>query len=110
MFTVFFLRTVDHGDNTAEEKSVEYIKLGIPIIKKTPGGLANVLSQIGKKNKLTVLEKSKQDWDGYKQKEGIVEELVSHNKGKDGFVITNKCCIHCKKHKLIIIYIFILGT
>lgn len=53
---------------------------------KTPGGLANILSQIGKKSKLTVLEKSKQDWDCYKKEEGIVEELITHNKGKDGFV------------------------
>lgn len=53
---------------------------------KKPSGLANVLNQIGKKSKLTILEKSKQDWDGYKKKEGIVEELITHNKGKDGFV------------------------
>lgn len=53
---------------------------------KTSGGLANVLNQIGKKSKLTILEKSKQDWDVYKKKEGIVEELITHNKGKDGFV------------------------
>lgn len=49
--------------------------------------MTNVLSQIGKKNKLTILEKSKQDWDGYKKDEGIVEELITHNKGKDGFVL-----------------------
>jgi len=46
-----------------------------------------------KKSKLTILEKSKQDWDGYKKKEGIVEELVTYNKGKDGLVF--KFFIHC---------------
>lgn len=29
-------------------------------------------------------EKSKLDWDGFKQKEGITEELQIHNRGKDG--------------------------
>lgn len=67
--------------NSPDQKIVEK-----PVVKKPQGGLANVLSQIGKKNKLTVLEKSKQDWDGYKKEEGIVEELITHNKGKDGLV------------------------
>lgn len=54
--------------------------------------MANILSQLGKKDKLTVLEKTKLDWDGYKKKEGIAEELITHNKGKDGFVCQK--CIH----------------
>ncbi|XP_050538504.1 craniofacial development protein 1 [Daktulosphaira vitifoliae] len=57
-----------------------------PVVKKNPSGLTNVLSQLEKKNKLTVLEKSKQDWDDYKKEEGIVEELVTFNKGKDGYL------------------------
>lgn len=65
-----------------------------PVVKKLSGGLSNVLSQLGKKSKLTVLEKSKQDWDGYKQKEGIVEELITYNKGKDGFVFI-LCYYYC---------------
>lgn len=89
IFIIFFLRIVNKDDSTAEEKSAETIKVETPIVKKASGGLENVLSQIGKKNKLTVLEKSKQDWDGYKQKEGIAEELVTYNKGKHGFVMTN---------------------
>ncbi len=31
-------------------------------------------------------EKSKLDWDKFKKKEGIEEELQTHNKGKDGYV------------------------
>lgn len=34
-------------------------------------------------------EKSKLDWDGFKQKEGITEELQIHNRGKDGYEISN---------------------
>lgn len=77
---------MNDDDNTIELKSSEPKSETSKIIKKSHGGLASVLSQIGKKDKLTVLEKSKKDWDGYKEKEGIAEELVTYNKGKDGFV------------------------
>jgi len=77
-----------NDDNTATTtKSSETKSSVAPIATKSSGGLANILSQLGKKSKLSVLEKSKQDWDGYKKKEGIVEELVTYNKGKDGFVL-----------------------
>lgn len=76
----------NNGDDATKSKSSEQSTVNTPPIKKQPGGLASVLSQLGKEKKLTILEKSKQDWDGYKKKEGIVEELITHNKGKDGFV------------------------
>lgn len=50
------------------------------------GGLSSVLGQLGKKNKLSILEKTKLDWSGFKQNEGIDEELQTHNKGRDGFL------------------------
>ncbi|XP_055608206.1 craniofacial development protein 1 [Uranotaenia lowii] len=50
------------------------------------GGLGSVLNQIGKKNKLTTLEKTKLDWKQFKSHEGIEEELETHNKGKDGYL------------------------
>lgn len=50
------------------------------------GGLQSILGQIGKKNKLSVLEKTKLDWTGFKHKEGIDEELQTHNKGRDGYL------------------------
>lgn len=50
------------------------------------GGMASILGQIGKKNKLSVLEKSKLDWNSFKKQEGIEEDLQVHNKGKDGFL------------------------
>jgi len=34
--------------------------------------------------RLSAQEKSKLDWDGFKQEEGISEELTTHNRGKDG--------------------------
>lgn len=84
----------NNHDNRTLPKSPEIKSEVASIATKTSGGLGNILSQIGKKSKLTVLEKSKQDWDGYKKKEGIVEELVTYNKGKDGLVFT--FFIHCK--------------
>lgn len=50
------------------------------------GGLGAVLSQIGKKNKLSTLEKTKLDWNNFKRNQGIEEELQTHNKGKDGYL------------------------
>lgn len=79
----------NNDDDTTKLKSPKTESLVAPIATKPSAGLANILSQIGKKSKLTVLEKSKQDWDGYKTKEGIVEELVTYNKGKDGLVFKN---------------------
>lgn len=50
------------------------------------GGLSSVLGQLGKKNKLSTLEKSKLDWDSFKKDEGISDDLQTFNKGKDGYV------------------------
>lgn len=48
------------------------------------GGLKSILNQLGKKNKISTLEKSKIDWDRYKKEEKIEDELAAYNKGKDG--------------------------
>ncbi|KAL7736286.1 hypothetical protein ACLKA6_002955 [Drosophila palustris] len=50
------------------------------------GGLGSLLNQLGKKKKMSVLEKSQQDWKTFKNDEGIDEELRTHNKGKDGYL------------------------
>lgn len=55
--------------------------------RKSGGGLSSVLKQIGKKTKVTTLEKSKMDWDKFKKDENIEEELQTYNKGKNGCVI-----------------------
>ncbi|XP_055529257.1 craniofacial development protein 1 [Wyeomyia smithii] len=65
------------------------VKSGFPrplLGRPATGGLGSVLSQIGKKNKLSTLEKSKLDWNSFKRTEGIEEELQTHNKGKDGYL------------------------
>ncbi|XP_070386064.1 craniofacial development protein 1-like isoform X2 [Dermacentor albipictus] len=55
--------------------------------KRKPGGVGNVLNQLfNKKQKISTLEKSKLDWDNYKKTEGLVEDLQSHNRGKDGYL------------------------
>ncbi|XP_011564122.3 nucleolar GTP-binding protein 2 [Plutella xylostella] len=62
-------------------------KIGGPSRKgKGSGGLSSILGQIGKSNQLSTLEKSKLDWQTYKQVEGVAEEVESHNKGKDGYL------------------------
>lgn len=53
---------------------------------RTGGGLGAVLGQIGKKQKLSTLEKTKLDWSTFKQNQGIDEELQTHNKGRDGYL------------------------
>lgn len=50
------------------------------------GGLSSVLGQIGKKNKLSILEKTALDWTGFKRNEGIDEEIQTHNKGRGGYL------------------------
>jgi len=60
-------------------------KPGTPGVKRA-GGLSSVLNQLTKKNKLSVLEKTKLDWDGFKSEEGINEELQTHNRGREGFL------------------------
>lgn len=50
------------------------------------GGISSVLGQIGKKAKISTLEKSKLDWDNYKKQENIEEEITTHNRGKDGYL------------------------
>lgn len=52
--------------------------------KKSRGGLNSVLNLIGKKTKVTTLEKSKLDWDKFKKEENIQDDLERYNKGKNG--------------------------
>lgn len=61
-------------------------KVGGAALRGRGGGLAAIVGQLGKKNKLSTLEKSKLDWDRFKKAEGIEEDIQTHNKGKDGYV------------------------
>nr|CAD7267975.1 unnamed protein product [Timema shepardi] len=49
-------------------------------------GLSSVLGQLGRKPKLGTLEKSKLDWENFKSKEGLQDEIHTFNKGKDGYL------------------------
>ncbi|XP_053556519.1 craniofacial development protein 1 [Bombina bombina] len=55
-------------------------------VKRT-AGMSSILGKLGsKKQKMSTLEKSKLDWEAFKEKEGIGEELAIHNRGKDGYI------------------------
>lgn len=54
------------------------------------GGLGSLLNQIGKKKKISVLEKSQMDWKSFKSSEGIEEDLQTFNKGKDGYALSSE--------------------
>lgn len=55
-------------------------------IKRT-SGMSSLLGKIGaKKQKMSTLEKSKLDWESFKEEEGIGEELAIHNRGKEGYI------------------------
>ncbi|XP_044290009.1 craniofacial development protein 1 [Varanus komodoensis] len=54
---------------------------------KRPSGMNHLLGKItAKKQKLSTLEKSKLDWESFKEEEGISDELAIHNRGKDGYL------------------------
>ena len=48
--------------------------------KREGSSLSNLVCQLGKKPKLSTLQKSKMDWDSFKTTEGIAEDLQQHNK------------------------------
>lgn len=74
---------VDSEGNVIEKNEN---KIQIPTVSKKTGGLGSVLSQIGKKQKIGTLEKSKIDWDRFKRDENISDELKAHNMGKNGYL------------------------
>lgn len=79
--------TIDIPKKSCEEQETSAEKsptAGAKRASASGGGLSSLLGQIAKKNKLSVLEKTKIDWDGFKSKEGIGEELQTHNRGRDG--------------------------
>ncbi|KAL8613917.1 hypothetical protein ACOMHN_032907 [Nucella lapillus] len=60
--------------------------LGVKRPAPSGAGLGSVLNKIGKKQKMGTLDKSKMDWEAFKKKEGIDDDLKIHNKGKDGYI------------------------
>lgn len=82
--------------NSKEAKSVAalqdvFVRPKTPPLRekkeKKPGGALSVLNQLlNKKQKITTLEKSRLDWERFKQERGIGQELQTHNRGKDGYL------------------------
>lgn len=72
-----------------QEKRQSAAPASLPTVSglKRPSGMSSLLGKIGaKKQKMSTLEKSKLDWENFKEEEGIVEELAIHNRGKDGYI------------------------
>ncbi|XP_064526743.1 craniofacial development protein 1 [Pseudopipra pipra] len=72
-----------------QEKLQSAAPASLPTVSgvKRPSGMSSLLGKIGaKKQKMSTLEKSKLDWENFKEEEGIVEELAIHNRGKDGYI------------------------
>ncbi|XP_071091838.1 craniofacial development protein 1-like isoform X1 [Haliotis cracherodii] len=59
---------------------------GISGVKRPAAGLGGLLNKIGKKPKMSVLEKSKMDWNTFKKDEGIEDDLQIHNRGKESYL------------------------
>ncbi|XP_009993205.1 PREDICTED: craniofacial development protein 1, partial [Chaetura pelagica] len=72
-----------------QEKRQSAASASLPTVSgvKRPSGMSSLLGKISsKKQKMSTLEKSKLDWESFKEEEGIVEELAIHNRGKDGYI------------------------
>ena len=53
---------------------------------KRSSGMSSLLGKIGAKKQMSTLEKSKLDWESFKEEEGLGEELAIHNRGKEGYI------------------------
>lgn len=86
------------GETVEVEKEVEVSKEPLSVAKTGIGQLdgpgrasqrakiGSILDHLGKAKKISTLEKTKLDWNNFKKKEGIDEELQTHNKGKGGYL------------------------
>ncbi|KAK3733989.1 hypothetical protein QZH41_009850 [Actinostola sp. cb2023] len=83
-------KTVDAGSDEAKKAQKEEVSMkpttAAPVSAsvKRKGGLSNLLGQIGKKPKISTLEKSKLDWENFKTETGIADDLKIFN--KNGYV------------------------
>lgn len=78
------------GEVVKVTKEVEIVDTKTPgsSCKGKTGGskLGEILNQIGKKNKISTIEKTKLDWNSFKRNEGLEEEIQTFNKGKHGYL------------------------
>ncbi|XP_068943783.1 craniofacial development protein 1 isoform X2 [Petaurus breviceps papuanus] len=85
------LVTAKESEKPSEREKVKITKVfdfaGEEVRLKRPSGMSSLLGKIGaKKQKMSTLEKSKLDWESFKEEEGIGEELAIHNRGKEGYI------------------------
>ena len=52
-----------------------------------PGGIDSVLANLGGPQKMTTVAKTSSDWDNFKDKTGLDEELEEKAKGKDAYLV-----------------------
>ncbi|XP_061242779.1 craniofacial development protein 1 isoform X2 [Bos javanicus] len=82
------------AERLEKPKETEKVKItkvfdfaGEEVRLKRSSGMSSLLGKIGaKKQKMSTLEKSKLDWESFKEEEGIGEELAIHNRGKEGYI------------------------
>lgn len=74
------------GDVSETETCTDIPQTQSSGVKRPGGGLGGLLDKINKKPKMGTLEKSRLDWDTFKKKEGIEDELALHNRGKQSFI------------------------
>lgn len=69
---------IDNKLNTSSSSKLNPLKRGL--------GINNLVANLGKKQKLSTLNKTKQDWDLFKKEEGIEDDLKKAKKDKNSFV------------------------
>ncbi|XP_038662699.1 craniofacial development protein 1 isoform X2 [Scyliorhinus canicula] len=81
------------NQNEVQEKGLPAVpatvEVGVPTGSgvKRQSAIGNILGKMGgKKQKMSTLEKSKIDWEAFKEKEGIGDELAIYNRGKEGYI------------------------
>eukprot|EP00039_Didymoeca_costata_P001909 m.56177 g.56177 ORF g.56177 m.56177 type:complete len:272 (+) comp11023_c0_seq1:91-906(+) len=77
--TIVIEKAVSEDSKEAKQFEKAQKKLAAP-----PSALEGLLGVIGNKKKMSTVEKTKLDWDDFKEKHGISEELARLN--KDGFL------------------------
>lgn len=77
--------TKEVGKDSKEAKTVSAASPGLAKMKRS-GGLQGILGKMNKKPKLSTLEKSKLDWNTFKDEQGISDDLKCYNKGKNGYL------------------------
>ncbi|XP_023218754.1 craniofacial development protein 1-like [Centruroides sculpturatus] len=73
----------DENKAAEQPESNKSAQVGI----KRSSNIGNILGKVmGKKPKMTTLDKSRLDWENFKKDENIDDEIKLHNKGKDGYL------------------------